>query len=125
MDINVKILEILPAQSFAKRDGSQGVRYGFVGETTTGAYDKKVKFDVLSQDMWVKMDVKSGVVYNVSFDVESREWNGRWFTSCNAWRAVAMSQPDVPNNAPNPVPATPTTTTTVNVDMPANDGLPF
>ena len=32
----------------------------------------------------------------VSFDIDSREWQGRWFTSINAWkveRAVVSANP--------------------------------
>ena len=28
-------------------------------------------------------------VYTISFDLESREFNGRWYTSARAWKVVA------------------------------------
>jgi len=32
-------------------------------------------------------------VVNVSFDIESREYNGRWYTSIRAWKVDKMQQP--------------------------------
>lgn len=97
MELNIKVEQLLQPQTFSKKDGSQCVRNSFVGITTTGQYDKRVKFDVLNQETWGKMQLRVGGSYNVSFDIESREWNGKWFTSCNAWKAISL---DAQNHSP-------------------------
>ena len=38
-------------------------------------------------ETWEKMAITEGATYNVSFEIDSREYNGRYFTSVNAWRA--------------------------------------
>lgn len=92
MDITGKITEILPEQRFSsKRTGQEYVRYGFVLETG-GAYPKKVKFDVLGEDQWGKMlpyiqsSMNGGTDCTVSFDVNSRLWKGKWYTTVSAWK---------------------------------------
>lgn len=46
--------------------------------------------------------LKEGAVYNVSVNIESREYNGRWYTDVRAWRvqpkqeAAPASMPDMP-----------------------------
>ena len=89
MEIQVVIEQVLQPESFSKKDGTQMVRNSFVGKTK-GQYPKSVKFDVLNAETFTKMQIAIGGEYLVSFDVESREWNGKWFTSLNAWKAVAI-----------------------------------
>lgn len=117
MEVNVKVERLLDAQSFVKKDGTQIVRNSFVGVTTQGNYAKHLKFDVLNQESWQKMQIRVGAAYQVSFDIDSREWQGKWFTSLTAWRAVAIDavsdssvqQPvkaSEPSNVPSAAPYT-------------------
>jgi hypothetical protein len=91
MDLNVKIVKILDAQSYVSKSNNQTyVTRFFVGETTNTQYPKMVAFKVFSEDKFNAMGIVVGGTYNVSFDVESREWNGKYFTECQAWRAVRV-----------------------------------
>lgn len=94
MEVNVKVERLLDAQSFVKKDGTQIVRNSFVGVTTQGNYAKHLKFDVLNPESWQKMQIRVGAAYQVSFDIDSREWQGKWYTSLTAWRAVAVDAVD-------------------------------
>lgn len=88
MEISVRIIQLLEPQSFvSKRDGSTIFKYTFVGETA-GQYPKKVAFTVMGEDKFKGMGIAVGNSYSVSFDVESREWNGKWFTEVSAWKAI-------------------------------------
>lgn len=115
MEITVTIEKILEPQIFEKNEGTKMVRNSFVGKTN-GQYPKNVKFDVLKPEIFEKMRLAVGFEYIVIFDVESREWNGRWYTSLNAWKATSITgaqpsnvwshpQPQVSNN--NQTPAAP------------------
>jgi len=87
MEVQVVVKQILPDFSYqSKKDGSMQVRHSFVGETM-GQYPRTIKFDVMNEDKWVKMNLRVGVTYSVGFEIDSREWNGKWFTSLNAWKA--------------------------------------
>ena len=91
MEITVKIGKILEPQSFvSKKDGNTYVTHVFVGETTNTQYPRKVAFKVMGDDRMRNMGIVVGGTYNISFDVESREWNGKFFTECQAWKAVRV-----------------------------------
>lgn len=97
MDIQVVVKEILPdVQYQSKKDGSVHNRHQFVAETM-GQYPRKMKFDVMSDETWGKMNLQAGVMYNVGFDADSREFNGKWYTSLTAWKAF---RGDGQGNAP-------------------------
>lgn len=87
MELQVKVIGVLEPQSFeSKKNGNTYVRHTFIGETS-GQYPRKVAFTVMGDDRFKQMGIVVGGSYNVSFDVESREWQGRWFTEASAWRA--------------------------------------
>lgn len=87
MELQVKVIKLLDAQSFvSQKNGNTYVRHTFIGETS-GQYPRKVAFTVMGDERFNQMGIVIGGDYNVSFDVESREWQGRWFTEASAWRA--------------------------------------
>lgn len=97
MEVQVVVKQILPDFSYqSKKDGSMQVRHSFVGETM-GMYPRTIKFDVMNEDKWVKMNLRVGVTYTVGFEIDSREWNGKWFTSLNAWKAFEVGA-NTPSN---------------------------
>lgn len=111
MEITGKVVQILPEQRFNGRNG-EVVKNTFVVETQ-GQYPKKIAFSVLGEDRFKTMALAVGNTYNVSFDIESREWSGKWFTDVSAWRALCVdgqqqggqaqqAQSPVPNAQPAP-----------------------
>lgn len=91
MEISGKCVKILGEQRFvSQRTGNEFVKNGFVIETS-GEYPKKVCFTVIGSEKYANMHIEVGRSYNVSFDVESREWKERWFTELTAWRADALT----------------------------------
>ena len=88
MDLQCRIIEVLPEQV-----GNNWVKHQFIAETV-GQYPKKVKFDVWGDERWQKMQpyVVPDKEVKVSFDVESKEWNGRWFTNLSAFSVYAGAQ---------------------------------
>lgn len=117
MDLQGKVVAVLEKQKFNGKNG-EIIKHGFVVETS-GEYPKKVAFDVIDsgeKDKWGKMkeQVVVGNDVAVSFDVSSREWQGRWFTQANAFRVMPLGanattqqvpQSPVPNAEPTPVSA--------------------
>jgi hypothetical protein len=119
MEIAVKITRVLEPQSFvSQKNGNTYVSTVFVGETTNSQYPKKIAFKVMGDEKFKQMGIVMGGTYNVSFDVESREWQGKWFTECQAWRTQRVdgtqeqpqqattqtSQKPAPTPAQNPLP---------------------
>ena len=100
MEIQVKIVELLPVQRFtSQKNGNEYVRNVFVGETH-GQYPKKIAFTVMGEDKFRRMDIVVGSSYNLSFDIESREWKGKWFTECQSWKAICLDGSQSSSNAP-------------------------
>lgn len=124
MEISGKIVKVLDTQRFvSQRNGNEYVKNVFVVETQ-GNYPKRVAFSVMGEDKFMQMGIVVGGTYNVSFDVESREWQGKWFTECSAWRAQRID-----NNAQvvqQPVQQSTTVQQPqVSTGTESNDGLPF
>lgn len=90
MEVQVKVEKVLEPTTFSKRDGTQVERNAFVG-VTGGQYPKHIKFDVLRKETWDKMGIKVGGTYNISFEVESHEWQNKYFTSVNAFFASGVN----------------------------------
>lgn len=126
MEITVKIEKILEPQSFvSKTNGNTYVTHVFVGEITNTQYPRKVAFKVMGDDRMRNMGIVVGGTYNISFDVESREWNGKYFTECQAWKAVRIDgQPQQQASAPAPQPQ-PTTQQANNNNNNNADDVPF
>ena len=83
MDISGKIIQLLPVQTGQGKNGTWK-KQEFILETGD-TYPKKVCIAVWGD----KIDMgsfKPGDTVDVSFDVESREYNGRWYTDVKAWK---------------------------------------
>ena len=100
MEIQVKIFKVLEAQSFtSQKTGNVYVKNVFVGETQ-GQYPKSIAFTVMGEDKFNGMGIVVDGTYTVSFDVESREWKGKWFTEASAWKAVRIDGAQGQQQAP-------------------------
>jgi hypothetical protein len=84
-----------------------------------GNYPKKVCVHAWGDKADAIKSMKEGQNVKVSFNVESREYNGRWFTDVKAWRIEYAEAGTAPSNYQEPA-FTPETFT----NSPDND-LPF
>lgn len=88
MEITGKIIQVLPEQSgVSKTSGKEWKLQAYVLETQE-QYPKKVHFEIFGDDRIKSNQCKIDDMVTVSFDIESREFNGRWYTSIRAWRVV-------------------------------------
>ena len=83
MELKGKIVQLLPMQTGMGKKG-QWRKQEFIIETQ-GQYPKKVRFSVWG-DKIDQFGVAEGEEVNVSLDLESREYNGRWYTEARAWK---------------------------------------
>ena len=63
-------------------------------------FSRKICVTFFNKDHEVSQ-LREGKVYMVSVNVESREFNGRWYTDVRAWR-VQPKQEETPEAAPIP-----------------------
>lgn len=86
MEIQGKIIAVLPTRSGTSARGTQWSSQTAVIETHE-QYPKRVAFDVLG-DKITEFNLKVGEEVTVSFDINAREYNGKWWNSVNAWQVV-------------------------------------
>lgn len=116
MEIQGKTIATLPIESGTSKSGNSWQKRNFVIETP-GQYPKKICFQLFGDKVNDCPNV--GEEVKVSFDPESREWNGKWFTQLNAWK-VERPQAAQPAQAAYP-PAQPQAQTAAAQD----DQFPF
>ena len=137
MELIGKIISILPERSgVSARNGSEWKVASYVLETVSDRFPRKMVFEVFGSDKIQQFAIQSGEMVRVSFDIDAREYNGRWFNSIRAWNVdrnleaapAAMAAPSVApfdaapdaapmsTSAPAEVPFTPTE---------SNEDLPF
>ena len=85
MEIVGKIIQVLPPQEGVGRNGNPWKLQGYVLETVEN-YPRKVHFEVFGEDRIKANPCALDQLVTVSFDIESREFNGRWYTSIRAWK---------------------------------------
>lgn len=98
MEITGIIIKVLPLQSGQGKNGTW-TKQEYVMETE-GQYPKKVCFSLWGERI-DSANIKEGELLTISFDIESREYNGRWYTQINAWSAIkAYDQKPVEDELP-------------------------
>jgi hypothetical protein len=115
MDISGKIIQFLPAQTGQGKNGPWK-KQEFILETGD-TYPKKICIAVWGD----KIDLgsfKPGDTVDVSFDVESREYNGRWYTDVKAWKVSGKQQASGNTTYSAPV-------SSINTSSADDDDLPF
>ena len=126
MEITGKIIFDLQEQSGVSKAGNNWKKHEYVLETQE-TYPRKVCFNFFG-DKADQYKLSVGKGYTVSFDLNSREYNGRWYTEVSAWKAedaqgaetAAAPVPPMAQQAPieAPVPPAPGAAG-------ASDDLPF
>ena len=122
LTISGRIALILPLQTGTSKAGNPWKKQGYVLDTG-GQYPKKVCFSLFG-DKVDQFPIQVGQDVTVSIDIESREFNGRWYTEINAWNVTyAGQQPQLQAQAPQPAPAP--APTQPQPALQAADDLPF
>jgi len=94
MEISGKIIAVLPLATGEGKNGTWRSQ-DYVLETPD-QYPRKVCFNLFN-DRIDQFPMSIGDDVEVSFDIDSREYNERWYTSIRAWKIVKKDQ-----NAPMP-----------------------
>ena len=97
LEISGKIIEILEVKSGQSANG-EWRKQEYVLETEA-QYPKKVCFMAWG-DKIDQFNIQQGETVAVSIDLESREYNGRWYTDVKAWK---VSRDDAAAGSPPPL----------------------
>lgn len=114
MEITGKVIRLLPVQTGTGKNGTWR-KMEFVLETG-GQVPRKVCFSLWG-DKIDQAGLQEGDDAEVMFDLESREYNGRWYTEAKAWKVVRKNGTTrMPPDQEPPEPYYPPA---------SEDGLPF
>ncbi|MDE5735229.1 MAG: DUF3127 domain-containing protein, partial [Duncaniella sp.] len=90
MEIIGKIIAALPEVGGTSKAGNPWKKREYVLETQE-TYPKKVFFDFFGERA-EQYPLQVGQVIKLSFDIDSREYNGRWYVSIRGWKAEPADQ---------------------------------
>jgi hypothetical protein len=120
METTGKIIKILPVFVGQGRNG-EWRKQEFIIELETGSnFPKKLCLSLWGEKIDT-IKIAEGENVKVFFDAESREYNGRWFTECRAWRVEKQTATAGAGDQPSDFPPPP-----LPYDAPGGaDDLPF
>ena len=85
MEITGKIIAVLAAQGgVSQRTGNPWKSQDYVIETHD-QYPKRCCFRVFGEEKINQFNIQLGEEMTVSFDIDSHEYQGRWFNDVRAW----------------------------------------
>lgn len=114
MEFQGKIIAVLPIAEGQSKSGNKWKKQEYVIENHD-QYPRKMCFNLWS-DKIDQFNIQLGEELNVFFDIDCREWNGKWFNDIRAWKVERVAQGAQPqqqapmnnfppmNEAPAPIP---------------------
>lgn len=85
MTVKGKLVAILNAESGTGRNGNSWKKQMFLLETAD-QFSKKICFTLFNDKINQLNGIREGEELEVSFDIESREFSGKWYHNINAWK---------------------------------------
>jgi Domain of unknown function (DUF3127) len=114
MQLTAKLIQLLPLQTGTGKNG-QWKKQDIIVETEA-TYPKKICVSIWGD----KIDagqLQPGNQLKIDFDVESREFNGRWYTDVKAWKIEVAGSVTAGGGDEPPIRAA--------MDIREEDDLPF
>jgi len=91
MEFTGKIIAILqPKGGVSKATGNEWKAQEFVIESHD-QYPRKMCFEVFGADKIDQFNIQMGEELTVSFDIDSNQWQDRWFNRIRAWKVERVS----------------------------------
>ena len=123
MEIKGKIILALPEVTGTSKAGNPWKKKEYVLETQE-SFPRKVHFDFFGEKA-DQYNLNVGEVITLSFDIESREYNGKWFTSIRGQKAEKESAAAPVATAPADFGGAPVPPAPQNFGGNETDDLPF
>lgn len=124
MEFTGKIIAILqPRSGVSKTSGNEWKAQEYVIENHD-QYPKKMCFDIFGAEKIEQFNIQMGEELTVSFDIDARQWQDRWFNSIRAWKIERVGAgTSMASGAPVPPPAPSSAPEFIAGDV--KDDLPF
>ena len=124
MEFTGRIIAILQPRGGTSKAGNEWKAQEYVIENHD-QFPRKMCFEVFGADKIEQFNIQMGEELTVSFDIDARQWQDRWFNSIRAWKvervstAAPVSAPGMPTPPPAP------TAAPAFMTGGSDDGLPF
>lgn len=106
MEIKGRVFQILPERSGVNKAGNPWKALQFVLQVDD-VFHKYIVFEIFGEDKIELMNVQVGEDLKVYFDIEAREYQGKWYNQLRAWRVereIASLPTPVTEPQPEPLP---------------------
>ncbi|MFA9392024.1 MAG: DUF3127 domain-containing protein [Prolixibacteraceae bacterium] len=105
MDVKGKVLQILPVQSGVSKAGKEWSKQEFVIESEE-QFPKNICFTLFGDKLSLLGGITVGQQVEVFFNLESREFSGKWYHNINAWKInpVQLASNDAGGFSVNDIP---------------------
>ena len=131
MELTGRIIAVLEAKSgTSSKTGNPWMMQGYVIEVP-GQYPRRCAFTVFGEDRIKQLNIQNGEDLTIQFDIDAREYNGRWYNDFRAYnviRGLQIPQP-VQIGGTTPISDLPFDAPTSDVEDPVRiddgDQLPF
>lgn len=96
MELAGKVIAVLEARSgLAKTTGNPWMIQDYVIETHE-QFPRRMAFNVFGEEKIKQFNIQLGEEINVFFDINAREYQGRWYNDIRAWRVDRVTPGEVP-----------------------------
>lgn len=102
MEVKGKIIQKFELQSGTSKAGNPWKKQNYLLETLD-SFPRKIYFDFFG-DRADQYPLEVGDMINLSFDIECREYQGRYYTDIRGWKAEKITDAQAAS-APAPAPA--------------------
>lgn len=100
-ELTAHIVKKLPVESGTSKTGNAWTKQNIIVEDRNSRFPRKVCVNFFGTERVAVLEqFPEGTEVNVSYDLESREFNGRWYTDVNAWRITAVNAVVQASSAP-------------------------
>jgi hypothetical protein len=88
MDLTGKVIAIMEARGgVSARTGNPWMTQEYVIEVP-GQFPRKMVFNIFGEDRIKQFNIQPGEEITVQFDIDAREYNGRWFNDIRAYNII-------------------------------------
>ena len=100
MDITGNIIAVMPAQSgVSARTGNPWMTQEYVLEIP-GSFTRHMCFRIFGEDRIKQFALSQGDTnVTIQFDIDAREYNGRWFNDIRCYNVIKLSSQQAPQPA--------------------------
>lgn len=93
MELTGKVIAVLAARNgSSSKTGNTWMVQEYVVEIP-GQFPKRCMFAVFGEDRIKQFNIQAGENITVQFDIDAREYNGRWYNDIRAYNVIRSQQP--------------------------------